>query len=244
MANPALNEKSFQYALEHYDNDTMTLNGAINKAIILSLILMLSALVSVYFVIFRNPQLLYPSILVSSIASFILAFIMCFKKEMAKSLSILYAICEGVAIGSISFIFNQFYSGIVVQAIFLTFLDLFVMLMLYKFRIIKVNDKVRSLIVGATLCIGVLYFINIIMGFFGKSIPFLYNSSPIGIGVSIVIVAIASFNLLLDFDTMERAANNNMPKYFEWYCAFGILVTLVWLYLEILKLLAKINDRK
>lgn len=243
MANPTLSEKAFDYAIQNSNEETMTINGAINKAIILSLILMLSALVSVYFVLARDIELLYPAVMVSSIGALILGIIMTFKKEMAKTFSILYAILEGVAIGGISFIFNAVYEGIVAQAVFFTSVDLLIMLLLYKFRIIKVNDKFRSVIFGATLCIAIVYFINFILGFFKMSVPFLTDSSPIGIVISVVIVAIASFNLLLDFDFIERGANMNMPKYFEWYSAFGLLVTLVWLYLEILRLLSKIKSR-
>ena len=238
MANPALSEKAFDYAIKNSNEETMTINGAINKAIILSLILMLSALVSVYFVLEKNLELLYQAVIVSSIGAVILAIIMAFKKETAKTLSILYAILEGIAIGGISFVFNAVYDGIVVQAVFFTSADLLVMLLLYKFRIIKVNDKFRSVIFGATLCIAIVYLINFILGFFKMSVPFLNDSSPIGIGISVAIVAIASFNLLLDFDFIEQGANANMPKYFEWYSAFGLLVTLVWLYLEILRLLS------
>lgn len=243
MANPTLSEKAFDYAIQNSNEETMTINGAINKAIILSLILMLSALVSVYFVLARNIELLYPAVMVSSIGALILGIIMTFKKEMAKTFSILYAILEGIAIGGISFIFNAVYEGIVAQAVFFTSVDLLIMLLLYKFRIIKVNDKFRSVIFGVTLCIAIVYFINFILGFFKMSVPFLTDSSPIGIVISVVIVAIASFNLLLDFDFIERGANMNMPKYFEWYSAFGLLVTLVWLYLEILRLLSKIKSR-
>lgn len=243
MANPVLSEKAFDYATRNSSEETMTINGAINKAIILSLILTLSALVSVYFVLAKNLELLSPAVMISSIGTIILAIIMIFKKEMAKTLSILYAILEGVAIGGISFVFNAFYDGIVAQAVFFTSADLLIMLLLYRFRIIRVNDKFRSVIFGATLCIAVVYLINFILGFFKMSVPFLNDSSPIGIGISVVIVAIASFNLLLDFDFIEQSANANMPKYFEWYSAFGLLVTLVWLYLEILRLLSKIRSR-
>lgn len=243
MANPTLSEKAFDYAVKNSNEEAMTVNGAINKAIILSLILMLSALVSVYFVLARNIELLYPVVMVSSIGALIFGIIMTFKKEMAKTFSILYAILEGVAIGGISFVFNAVYDGIVAQAVFFTSADLLIMLLLYKFGIIKVNDKFRSVIFGATLCIAIVYFINFILGFFKMSVPFLTDSSPIGIVISVIIVAIASFNLLLDFDFIERGANINMPKYFEWYSAFGLLVTLVWLYLEILRLLSKIKSR-
>lgn len=243
MANPVLSEKAFDYELRHENEGTMTINGAVNKSIMLALILMLSAMVSVFFVLARNPEMLYPACIVSSIGAFVLALIITFKKELAKVLSILYAILEGIAVGSISYIFNAVYDGIVVQAVFFTFLDLFVMLILYRFRIIRVTDKFRSIIVTATLCIGVVYLINFILSFFGMRVPFLYGSSPLSIGISVVIVLVASFNLLLDFDFMEKGEKFNMPKYFEWYSAFGLLVTLVWLYLEMLRLLSKIKSR-
>ena len=172
MANPALSNKAFDYAIKNSNEDTMTINGAINKAIMLSLILMLSALVSVYFVLARNIELLYPAVMVSSIGALLLAIIMIFKKEMSKTFSILYAILEGVAIGGVSFIFNAVYEGIVAQAVFFTSADLLIMLLLYRFRIIKVNDKFRSVIFGATLCIAIVYFINFILGFFKMSVPF------------------------------------------------------------------------
>ena len=243
MANPVLSDKAFNYASSYENEDTMTLNGAINKSIILTLVLMLSAMVSVFFVLAKRPEMIYPAALGSSIAAFVLALIMTFKKELAKVFSILYAILEGVAIGAVSYVFNAAYDGIVVQAVFLTFLDLFIMLVLYRFRIIRVTEKLRSVIMVSTLCIGIVYLVNFIMSFFGARIPFLYGSSPLSIGISIVVVLIASFNLLLDFDFMEKGEVYNMPKYFEWYAAFGLLVTLVWLYLEILKLLAKVRSR-
>ena len=243
MANPVLSEKAFDYELRHANEGTMTINGAINKSIILTLVLMLSAMVSVFFVLANSPEMLYPAALGSSIGAFVLALIMTFKKELAKVLSILYAILEGVAIGAISYVFNAAYDGIVVQAVFFTFADLFIMLLLYRFRIIRVTEKFRSVIVAATLCIAIVYLVNFVMSFFGARIPFLYGSSPLSIGISVVIVVIASFNLLLDFDFMEKGEAYNMPKYFEWYAAFGLLVTLVWLYLEILKLLSKVKSR-
>ena len=177
--------------------------------------------------------ILYPAVMVSSIGALLLAIIMIFKKEMSKTFSILYAILEGVAIGGVSFIFNAVYEGIVVQAVFFTSADLLIMLLLYRFRIIKVNDKFRSVIFGATLCIAIVYFINFILGFFKMSVPFLNDSSPIGIVISVVIVAIASFNLLLDFDFIEQGANMNMPFIvFGWcYSAFyiGIFWYVIWL---------------
>lgn len=243
MANPVLSEKAFDYELRHENEGTMTINGAINKSIILTLILMLSAMVSVFFVLANNPSMLYPAVIGSSIGAFVLALIMTFKKELAKVFSILYALLEGIAIGAVSYVFNAVYEGIAVQAVFLTFLDLFIMLVLYRFRIIRVTEKFKSVITVSTLCIGIVYLVNFIMSFFGSGIPFLYGSSPLSIGISIAVVLIASFNLLLDFDFIEKGEEYNMPKYFEWYAAFGLLVTLVWLYLEILKLLSKIRSR-
>ena len=241
MPNPILSEKAFDYELK-YEN-TMTVNGAINKCIILTLILILSALTSVFFVLSRKPELIYPAVIASSIGAFVLAIIVSFKKESAKVLSVFYAIFEGIAIGAISYVFNTIYDGIVIQAVFFTFTDLFIMLFLYKFKIIKVTEKFKSIILASTLCIGILYLINFILSIFNMRVPFIYGSSPISIGISAIIVVIASFNLLLDFDLIEKGEYNNMPEYFEWYTAFGVLVTLAWIYLEILKLLSKIKSR-
>ena len=139
--------------------------------------------------------------------------------------------------------FNYRYPGIATNAMILTLSCLVLMLGLYKFKIITVTEKLRSVIMAATLAIGVTYLISMVMGFFGSQIPMIHESSPIGIGFSVIVVGVAAFNLLLDFDMIERAQMQGSPKYMEWYGAFALLVTLVWLYLEMLRLLGKIQKK-
>ena len=156
----------------------------------------------------------------------------------------IYAVIEGVFLGVISSMMESKFPGIVMQAVGLTFGVLFALLVAYKSKMIKVTDNFRLGVVAATGGIAILYFISIIMGFFGARIPFIHESGPLGIGFSLFVVVIASLNLVLDFDFIEKGAEYNAPKYMEWYGAFGLLVTLIWLYIEILRLLAKLNSRR
>lgn len=243
-ANPALNDKVFKdYSVE--TAESMTIQGTVNK----SAILVLLALIAAYFTWNRfantqNIQTVQPFILIGVIGGFIIALITIFKKTAAPITAPLYAIAEGLALGGISAIFEASYPGIAVQAIFLTFGVLFALLIAYKSRLIKATENFKLGVVAATGGIAIVYIINFIMSFFGANIPFLNDSTPIGIGISIFIVIIAALNLVLDFDFIENAANQGVPKYMEWYAAFGLMVTLVWLYLEILRLLAKIRSNK
>ncbi len=167
-----------------------------------------------------------------------------FKKEWSPVTAPIYALLEGLLLGGISAMFDQKYPGIAIQAVGLTFGTLFVLLLAYSARIIKVTQKFALGIVAATGGIALFYFAQMILGFF--HIPFLSSvngSGPIGIIFSLVVVAIAALNLVLDFDFIERGVNYGAPKYMEWYGAFGIMVTLIWLYLEILRLLAKSRSR-
>ena len=155
----------------------------------------------------------------------------------------IYAVIEGMILGSISAIFEKNYPGIVIQAVGLTFGVLFCLLMVYKSRLIKVTDNFRLGVVAATGGIALFYFISLALGFFGMRIPFIHESGPLGIGFSLFVVVIASLNLVLDFDFIEKGAEAGAPKFMEWYGAFGLLVTLVWLYIEILRLLSKLRNR-
>jgi uncharacterized YccA/Bax inhibitor family protein len=173
-----------------------------------------------------------------------LAIFITFKPEKAPTLVPIYAVVEGVALGVISMIFEQMYPGIVVQAVFLTFGTLGALLLAYKSGLIQATENFKLGIVAATGGIAIMYIINMVMGFFGSGIGMITSSSPMGIGFSAVVVIIAALNLVLDFDFIEEGAEMGAPKYMEWYGAFGLLVTLIWLYLEILRLLAKLQDRR
>ena len=156
----------------------------------------------------------------------------------------LYAVCEGFFVGGISAMFEAAYSGIVFQAVAATFAAVISMLALYRVGLIKATEKFRSVILISTMSIAVIYLIQIIASFFGRGIPQIFTSSNLGILFSLFVVAIAALNLILDFDFIERGSEAMLEKQYEWYGAFGLMVTVVWLYIELLKLLAKLNDRR
>jgi uncharacterized YccA/Bax inhibitor family protein len=156
----------------------------------------------------------------------------------------IYALLEGLFLGGISAVLNAQMPGIVIQAVGLTFGTLACLLVAYRTGIIKAAENFKLGVVAATGGICLLYMVSIVMGFFGGSIPMIHSSSPMGIGFSLFVVVIAALNLVLDFDFIEQGAEHGAPKYMEWYAAFGLMVTLVWLYLEILRLLAKLNSRR
>jgi uncharacterized YccA/Bax inhibitor family protein len=171
------------------------------------------------------------------------AFVTIFKPALARFTAPVYALLEGVVLGAISGLYDAVWNGIVLQAVCLTIGVFAVMLFLYGTRIIKVTDRLRMGIIGATGAIFLVYLVNMVLSLFGASIPFLHDSGPVGILISLVIVAVAAFNLLLDFDFVERGVAAGAPRQTEWYAAFGLLVTLVWLYLEVLRLLAILQGR-
>lgn len=171
------------------------------------------------------------------------AILTIFKPGLARFTAPVYALMQGAFVGAISAVYNTAYDGIVLQAVGLTIGVFAVMLFLFATRVIKVTDKLRMGIVAATGAIFLIYMVNIVLRFFGASVPFLHDSGPLGIGISLVIVGVAAFNLLLDFDFVERGVAAQLPRHMEWYAAFGLLVTIVWLYLELLRLLAKLQGR-
>lgn len=233
--NPLLNDQSFQ-ASAQTSGEVMTINGTINK----TLILLCLCATSAYYTWF-SPQAqswIFPAL----IGGFILALITIFKKNWAPFTAPLYVLFQGAALGAISVMYEAQMPGIVFQAISLTFATLGLMLVLYRYNIIQVTDKLRAGIVVATGAIMVVYLISFVVGLFGASVPMIHGSGPIGIGFSLLVVGIAAFNLLLDFDFIERSANSGRsPAHMEWFGAFALMVTLIWLYLEILRLLAKIK---
>jgi uncharacterized YccA/Bax inhibitor family protein len=194
-------------------------------------------------------QLAGPVIGVSAIAGFILAMVTIFKPTFAPWTAPVYAAMEGVFLGAISQVVemrmppNGPYGGIALQAVSLTVGTLMVMLFLYASRTIKVTERLKATIVTATGALCLFYVVTIVLRLFGVTMPLVFSSSPLGIGFSLFVVGLAAFNLLLDFDFIEQAAQREAPKYMEWYGAFGLIVTLVWLYLELLRLLQKMNSR-
>jgi len=171
------------------------------------------------------------------------AILTIFKPNLARFTAPLYALLQGSFLGAISGLYNAAYEGIVVQAVGLTIGVFAVMLFLYATRIIKVTEKLRMGIVAATGAIFLVYVVNMLLSLFNAEVPFLHDTGPLGIGISLLIVGVAAFNLLLDFDFVERGVAAGAPKKMEWYAAFGLIVTIVWLYLELLRLLSKLQGR-
>jgi uncharacterized YccA/Bax inhibitor family protein len=185
-----------------------------------------------------------PYVLGGAIAGFILAIITTFAPKASPYTAPLYAAAEGLFLGGISAIFESMYQGIVLQAVGLTIGTLVILLAVYATGLVKVTQGFRAGVIAATGAVCLVYLVSMILGFFGKGVPFIQGSGIVSIGFSVVVVIIASLNLVLDFDLISTQAQRGAPKYMEWYCGFGLLVTLVWLYLEILKLLAKLADRR
>jgi uncharacterized YccA/Bax inhibitor family protein len=236
--NPALRSDVFRDIPQTVSGFAMTIQGTVNKTLILLLLTVISASW-----VWGNAQAALPFLLPAAIAGLVVAIITIMKKENAYITAPIYALIEGVVIGGISAIFEAQYPGIVIQAVALTFGTLFCMLMAYRTGIIRATEKFKLGVVAATGAIAVIYFISIIMGFFGARMPMIHSTGPMGIIFSLVVVTIAALNLVLDFDFIEKGAEHGAPKYMEWYGAFGLIVTLIWLYLEILRLLSKLQRR-
>ncbi len=243
-ANPALNKKTFE-GLERTDAaHSMTIEGTVNKtAISLVLLIITAAWVWNIFFTTGNPAAVTPWIIVGVIGGLGAAIATVIKKQWAPITTPLYSALEGLALGGISAIFEAQFPGIVIQAVFLTFGTLFGLLAAYRSGLIKVTENFKMGIVAATGGIFIVYLLSFILGLFGVSIPLIHGSGIVGILFSLFVVTIAALNLVLDFDFIEHGAEAGAPKYMEWYGAFGLIVTLVWLYLEILRLLAKLNRR-
>ena len=271
MANPALNEKTF--APERFRRvdpgaaervfgqsgpgitepadrseawrDRMTLDGVVLRGLILFPILLATGWFGWQSVdvvdgaVTSFPGWLLPVLLVA----FGVAIVTVFKPRVSPYTAPVYAALEGLVLGAISALYNARYEGIVLQAVMMTGAVFAIMLTLYSKRIVKVDDRLRKGIIAATGAVMVVYLISMVMRIFGAEIPFIHEASPIGILFSLVVVGIASANLLLDFDLIEKGVENGAPKWMEWYAAFGLLVTLVWLYLELLRLLSKLRSR-
>ncbi|MDG5814661.1 Bax inhibitor-1/YccA family protein [Chitinispirillales bacterium ANBcel5] len=237
-SNPALSTKVFQEQYSRAGQEVMDMNGTVNKSGLLLLIVITMASVT-----WTNPSIGMPFIPIGALGGFVIALITAFKKEWAPVTAPLYAVLQGALLGALSMMFNQMYPGIVITAVSLTFGTLLVMLMAYKTGIIKATEKFKTGVIAATGAIMLVYLGSFILGFFGVNTGILHGNSTLSIGISGVVVVVAALNLVLDFDFIENASKRGLPKYMEWYAAFGLMVTLVWLYLEILRLLAKLRSR-
>jgi uncharacterized YccA/Bax inhibitor family protein len=249
-SNPALSEKTFDnFARSGYFDQAatsrMTVEGTVNKTGILLLLAVLSAA-------FTWREVLTPGgegaamalALGGALGGFIVAMVTCFKPTVSPYTAPIYALLEGLVLGAFSSILNQAYPGIVSQAVGLTFGVMAVMLIAYRSRLIQATEKFKIGVVAATGGIALFYLVLLVGRLFGAEFgTFMWNPTPLSIGISLAVVAIAALNLILDFDLIEQGARRGAPKFMEWYGAFSLMVTLIWLYFEILRLLSKLNRR-
>lgn len=248
--NPTLSEKIFNRSLSDANQGTMTVRGSINKFGFLMLMVIAGAIFTWRFYTLGNPDAAMGFMMLGMIGGLITALIISFKPTTARYLSPAYAILEGFLLGGISAFINasvgKKYPGIVPQAVGLTFAVAIGMFLLYNFRIIRPTAKFKAVIASSILGIFLFYMVMVILSFFHINISFMSwnDASPLGIGISLFVIAIAALSLIMDFERIETGEAMGAPKYMEWYGAFGLLVTMVWLYLEILKLLTRIASSR
>ncbi|MFC0524677.1 Bax inhibitor-1/YccA family protein [Pontibacillus salicampi] len=240
--NPSLSDKTFDRYRGMASNEEMTIQGSVNKTFVLLLLVAATAIYS-WNLFVTNPDLAMMVMIGGAIGGLVFALITAFAPKAAPVTAPIYAVLEGLFIGGISATYEAQFEGIVFQAVILTLGVLCSLLLAYKSGLIKVTQNFRLGVVAATGAIFVVYLVSFIGGFFGFEIPHLHEATPLGIAISVGIVIIAALNLVLDFDFIEKGAGAGVPKHMEWYAAFGLIVTLVWLYIEILRLLSKIYRR-
>jgi uncharacterized YccA/Bax inhibitor family protein len=246
-SNPALLTNPFSggFGLVSESN-AMTVRGTVNKTAILLLLVLLPAawVWRQFYLAGQNPAAVQTWMLVGLLGGFILSLATIFKKNWAPMTAPLYAVMEGLFLGGISSVFEKSYPGIVMQAVSLSIATLLVMLVAYQGGWVRPTERFKWGVVAATGAIALVYFVAMILGFFGINVSFITGSSLFSILFSVFVVGIAALNFILDFDFIDKGSRGGVPKYMEWYGAFALMVTLIWLYIEILRLLAKINDRR
>jgi uncharacterized YccA/Bax inhibitor family protein len=243
-SNPALGDDTFsRYGSATTESDVMSIGGTVNKIAMLLVLVLCSAVWTwtLYFTA-QDTAAVYPLMMGGAIGGLVVAFITIAKKEWAFVTAPIYAILKGLALGGISAIYEAKYPGLVIQAVALTMTTLGALLLAYKSGLIKVTENFKLIVVSATGGIALLYLVGFGLSFFNIQIPYIHESGIIGIGFSLFVVAIAALNLVMDFDFIESGAEQKAPKFLEWYAAFGLIVTLIWLYLEFLRLLSKLRD--
>lgn len=238
-SNPFLSESKFSSTLDPHviQEEYMTVQGAVNKTLTLTAMLSMTA---AYSFLYPNPIFL----IVGLIGGLVAVLFSSFKPTSSPIAAPAYAMFEGLALGTVSAMYAAQFPGIILNAVTSTIGILFAMLMIYRSGLIKVTDKFRTGVMMATFGIFITYMVSWVLSMFHIQVPMIHEGGTFGIIFSIGVIVIATMNLLLDFDMIERGANSGAPKYMEWYSALGLLVTLVWLYLEILRLLAKLSSRR
>lgn len=241
-SNPTLNDQVFVNAPAVAGGQTMTLQGVVNKTFILSVLMVISGGFS-WQMVQANPGAAGLLGIGSALAGFVLVMISSFRPTWSPAIAPAYGVVEGVFVGVISARYAALYNGIVLQAALLTLGILFALLFAYQSRLIKATENFKLGLIAATGGIAIVYLASMVLGIFGIQIPLIHESGMVGIGFSLVIVVIAALNLVLDFDFIENGVAHGAPKYMEWQAALGLLVTLVWLYIEMLRLLSKLRSR-
>jgi uncharacterized YccA/Bax inhibitor family protein len=243
-SNPALGENTFQ-GFPLTDEAAMTFDGTLNKTAVLLLCAFVTAACawSVYMGS-RSLVSVLPLFWIGTVGALVFAIITIVKKEWSPYTAPLYSLLEGLAIGSISAFLEAAFPGTAIKAVSMTFGVLFVMLFVYSLHIIPIRKKLRMGIVSATGAVALFYLSGFALSFFGINFGILNGGSYLSIGLSFVVVILAALNFILDFDFIETGVRTGVPKYMEWYGAFGVMVTLVWLYLEVFRLLGKIRSRE
>jgi uncharacterized YccA/Bax inhibitor family protein len=242
-SNPALREEYFRRHPSAAGEGVMTLNGTTTKSFLLILLAIFSAAFTWRESLGGNPGILTPAMLVGGLGGFVVAMVTVFKPHLSPITAPLYAVLEGLLLGALSARYEARWAGLPMQAVGLTFMVFVAMLLVYRSGIIQVTDRFRFGIAAATGGIALFYLLSIVLSMFGVRIPLVHEAGIVGIGFSLVVVGVAALNLILDFDLIEGGVKAGAPRYMEWYAAFGLLVTLVWLYLEILRLLSKLNRK-
>jgi uncharacterized YccA/Bax inhibitor family protein len=243
-SNPALNEKAFRNSRAQESSSAMSIQGTVNKTVIMLGILFCTATLTWHqFQKTGDPSTVMPWMMIGAIGGLILSLVIIFSNKTAPYMAPIYAALQGFFLGGLSAIVEVNYPGIAFQATVLTFGTLFGLLAAYKSGMVRATENFKLGVVAATGGIGLVYLASFVMGFFGINMPFIHEGGIIGIGFSAFVVVIAALNLVLDFDFIEEGSKMGAPKHMEWYAAFGLMVTLVWLYIEIVRLLMKLRDR-
>jgi len=236
-SNPVFQEKVLQresYKMDAIGQEKMTVKGAINKSLLLFLIMMVTVFIS-----YSIPNQFF--LFGGAIGGLIIVIIASFKPALSPYLAPAYALAEGFFVGTITAIYASRFEGIVFHAVSLTISMLLLMLIIYRLQIIKVTEKFKAGVIMATGAVAMVYILSFALSFFGINMPYLHEGGTLGILISVVIIGVAAMNLLLDFDSFEKGQEYGAPKYMEWFSAMGLLITLVWLYIEFLRLLSKLN---
>jgi uncharacterized YccA/Bax inhibitor family protein len=243
--NPTLSEKHFEKTLVQNESEVMTERGTMNKFFMMCL-LVIAAAAFTWSAYYQGKDVT-SWMWIGAIGGFVVAIATTFKPNWSPITAPIYALLEGVFVGAISAVYNNAFQSvapnIVMQAVGLTFGVVIAMFILYRFRVIKATERFRSIVMTATFGIAIFYLIAMVLRMFGVEMAFLHEGSMLGIGFSLLVVSLAALNLILDFDMIEKGVALGAPKYMEWYGAFGLIVTIVWLYLEILRLLSKLNSK-